>query len=214
VAQDGGAAMTVRFLDQDVCKEDLAKLGFKLHQGRLILIDGKTPIEAFDFMQLVMPSQSNELFNFAVRLTDWLPDGEWIAIAINSYSHFNAIQQRVLKLLVERYATVVSNLEFNGKVFYISTKDEHSRADCKVLISCLAYWILVFEGDCRIISSASPNGNFISLDDGVAHLALSKSAGVKEREIFESIISEPTNMPSWAIKLITEEQNKFTGITE
>jgi hypothetical protein len=202
----------VGYLDHDSFKDDLAMLGFKLHQGRLILVDEKMPIDAFDFIQLTVPTQSSELFSFAVRLTDWLPDGEWIAITINSYSHLDAIQQRVLRLLVERSATIAPDLAFKGDFFCISTEDEHSRADCKVLISCLAYWILVFAGDCQIISSASSNGNFISLDDGVAHLALSKSAGVKEREMFESIINEPTNMPSWAIKLITEEQNKSTGM--
>jgi hypothetical protein len=193
------------------CNTLLRKLDLKFCFDSLSALDGNDLSNSFDFVQGEYTRDTDALFDLSLRLVDWLPHGGWWVLIFNSFSFFDEVQTRFISKEIEWLEENLINRELSGKVFAFETLYEDPSCCDRMKAASLMFWILVFEGHCQIVSSNSSNGNFITIADGTANLAIRKFPEKGQFFLAEKIVDINLGEPQWAVELNISRQESMSA---
>ena len=200
----------MRSLTRQEADAYLLKIGMKVGDWNQIKDIDSFERDTWQWINHQAPRDAGRLYNFAQHLAGWLPKGEWKLLQIDNSTLLDPVQQMLITTLLAGTGQAI-DLGQNRSLLFEFRSDEESNAPGEFLICNLIFALLLFEGHCQLVSSASRPGQCLSLQDGFAYLYSKDIEGSGARKILQGFEQSPDGSPQWVLKIVADVQERTLG---
>jgi hypothetical protein len=178
----------------------LALVGMKIGGwNELLPIDEKSSgAKSAGWSNFKAPSDVRELFNFSLKIAEWIPVGEWKILQIDNSSFFTGAQNKILSQLSGRAS---SGEKFSDSATYLFQFGRSEELDLQqeYLVASFIFMFLVFELHGYLSSSESSNCQRLGLQDGFVYFMSNPIEVEKANALVKSFEANPSAVPFWAV---------------
>jgi hypothetical protein len=186
----------------------LLRIGMKVGDWNQIKDIDSSQNETWQWINHQAPRDARQLYNFAQHLVGWLPKGEWKLLQIDNSTILDPVQLMLIAALLAGPGRTIDLGESRSFLFEFLS-DEESNASRESLICNLIFALLLFEGHCQLVSSASKPGQCLSLQDGFAYFYSKEIEESGAREILQGFQKNPDGSPQWVLKIVADSQERI-----
>ncbi|MBC3907901.1 hypothetical protein [Undibacterium umbellatum] len=116
-----------------------------------------------------MPSDAQELLNFATHVVSWLPKGKWKIFQIDDSNCLDSMQIILIQILLFGAGKLDRNLPRTFLFEFSEDKEINNKTE--LLIANLMHLFLLFEGHAYIVSEGGIAGQCVAVQDGFVYFS-------------------------------------------
>jgi hypothetical protein len=145
------------------------------------------------------PRDAWDLYVFSQHISEWLPKGNWNILRFDNSTSLDAMQKVILSKYIKDFDFVKDN--YKNYSFKLEFEETSNHIMWEVEMSCIIFYILLFQAHAQIVSSSCERGQYLSIQDGFIYFMYeNKKVKILTNNIVKRM--EKNTSPSWVINLI------------
>lgn len=197
-------------LNSDEANEYLKGIGMRIGDWNEITYP-KNDSYKIETINYQAPRSAAELLCFSQHVAGWLPRGDWKIFQIdNSTGWMDPVELSLFGgLLVGGENFIDFNRALNNTLLFEFGKSVTDDENTELLIVNLIFVFLLFELHGYVVSSNSPDGQLLGVQDGFIYFMSGEKSLFEAENIIKNYEACSTTSPEWVQKILTSRQEEI-----